>query len=94
MSAFRGCCALKFIHALDIHQDYLAHTPTETWVPVPPPKKKKNNHENLKFGLKFMQRVHVNNFGSMGVSSQIFIHDDMPRARGYNVGTIFGRLAP
>ena len=27
ISALRGCCAMKFLHALDIDQDYLAHTP-------------------------------------------------------------------
>ena len=32
-SALRGCCALKFLHALDIDQGYLAHTPTGTGVP-------------------------------------------------------------
>ena len=25
ISALRGCCALKFLHALDIDQGYLAH---------------------------------------------------------------------
>jgi len=29
----RGCCALKFLHALEIDQGYLAHTPTGTGVP-------------------------------------------------------------
>jgi len=33
ISALRGCCALKFLHALQIDQDYLAHTPTGTGVP-------------------------------------------------------------
>ena len=33
ISALRGCCALKFLHALEIDQGYLAHTPTG------PPKK-------------------------------------------------------
>jgi len=28
-----GCCALKFLYALQIDQGYLAHTPTETGVP-------------------------------------------------------------
>ena len=37
ISAFRGCCAMKFLHALEIDQGYLAHTPTGTGVP---PKKK------------------------------------------------------
>jgi len=33
ISAFRGCCALKFLHALDIDKGYLAHTPTGVGVP-------------------------------------------------------------
>jgi len=33
ISALRGCCVLKFLHALDIDQGYLAHTPTGTGVP-------------------------------------------------------------
>ena len=28
ISALRGCCALKFLHGLEIDQDYLGHTPT------------------------------------------------------------------
>ena len=39
--ALRGCCALKFLHALDIDQALLAHTPT--WAGVPP---KNFNREN------------------------------------------------
>ena len=38
ISALRGCCELKFVHALEIDQGYLAHTPTGTGVP-PTPKK-------------------------------------------------------
>ena len=37
ISAHKGCCAMKFLHALDMDQGYLAHTPT--WNGVPPPKK-------------------------------------------------------
>jgi len=32
ISALRGCCALKFLHALEIDQGYLAHTQTGTEV--------------------------------------------------------------
>jgi len=46
ISAVRGCCALKFLHALQIDQGLPAHTGTETGVP-----QKKFNRENLKFGL-------------------------------------------
>ena len=38
ISALRGCCALKFLHALEIDQGYLAHPLIGTG--VPPPKKK------------------------------------------------------
>ena len=51
ISTLRGCCALKFLHALQIHQGLLAHTPSGAG--SPPQKKKKINRENLKFGLKF-----------------------------------------
>ena len=33
ISALRGCCALKFLHAVEIDQRYLAHTPSGTGVP-------------------------------------------------------------
>jgi len=41
ISALRGCCAMKFLHALEIDQGYLAHTPTGTGVPL-----KNFNREN------------------------------------------------
>ena len=34
ISALRGCCALKFLHALEIDQGYLAHTPIKTGAPL------------------------------------------------------------
>jgi len=37
ISALRGCCALKFLHTLEINQELLAHTRTP---PTPPPQKK------------------------------------------------------
>ena len=48
ISAFRGCCALKFLYPLEIDQGLLARTPTGTGVP-----KKNLIAKNLKFGLKF-----------------------------------------
>ena len=33
ISAIMGCCALKFLNALQIHQGYLAHTQSGTGVP-------------------------------------------------------------
>jgi len=47
MSALKRCCVLKFLHALEIDQGFLAHTPTGTGSP------QKNNCKNLNFGLKF-----------------------------------------
>ena len=47
-SALRGCCAVKFLHVLEIYQGLLAHTPSGAGVP-----QKNCNRENLKFGLKF-----------------------------------------
>ena len=34
ISALRGCCATKFLYALQIDQGYLPHTPTWTGVPL------------------------------------------------------------
>jgi len=48
ISALRGCCALKFLHVLEIQQGVLAHTPSGAGVPP-----KNFNRENLKFALKF-----------------------------------------
>ena len=65
ISPFRGCCALIFLHALDIDQALLAHTPTGTGVP-----KKFFNRENLKFGLKFSVYMSISS-ELMGIPSQI-----------------------
>jgi len=67
ISALRGCCALKFLHALQIDQGYLAHIPTGTGFPP-----KNFNRENLKFGLKFSVYTSITS-GLIGISSQIFI---------------------
>ena len=48
ISAHRGCCALKILHALEIDQALIAHTRSGTGVP-----QEKFNRENLKFALKF-----------------------------------------
>jgi len=45
ISAIRGCCALKFLNAIQIDQVYLAHTQAGTGVPP-----KNFNRENLKLG--------------------------------------------
>ena len=50
---------------------------------------------NLKFKIWLkIQRIHVNKFGPNGDTITNFYPDDVPRARGYNLGTIFGRLVP
>jgi len=85
ISAHRGCCALIFLHALEIDQALLAHIPIGTGVP---PKKL-----IVKIWLK-IQRIHVNKFGTNGDIITNFYPDDVPRARGYNLGKIFGRPAP
>jgi len=59
ISALRGCCPLKFLHALEIDQGLLAHI--HKGVEGPP---KKFNRENLKLGLKF--NVRLNNFRANG----------------------------
>ena len=66
ISAIRGCCALKFLHALQIGQALLAHI--RTGRDVPP---KKFNPENLKFTLKFSMLAPITS-GLVGVSSQNF----------------------
>ena len=40
ISALRGFCAMKFLHALEVDESYPADTPTGTG--VPPPQKKIN----------------------------------------------------
>ena len=56
---------------------------------------KKFYRESLKFGLKFsVWSVDVNNFATNGDISTNFYPHDVSRARGDNVGTIFGWPAP
>jgi len=57
ISARRGCCAMKFLYALQIDQGYLAHTPTGTGVPP-----KNFNRENW----PKIQRVRLNIFRASG----------------------------
>jgi len=67
ISALRGCCALKFSHALKIDQPLLAHTPR--WDGVP---QKIYNRENLKFGLKFSVLKSIT-ASLVGISSRDFL---------------------
>ena len=66
ISTLRGCCALKFLHALKIDQALLAHTPS--WAGVHP---KNCNRENKKSGLKFSLLNSITS-GLVGVSSRDF----------------------
>ena len=63
ISALRGCCPLKFLHALEIDQGLLAHTPKGNEGPP-----KNFNRENLKLGLKFNVLGSITS-GLVGVSS-------------------------
>jgi len=65
ISGLRGCCTLKFLHALQIDQTLLANTGTGRGSP------KNFNRENLKFGLKFNVLGSIT-FGLLGVSSRNF----------------------
>jgi len=53
---------MKFLHALEIDQGYLAHTPTGTGVPAPLPKK---IMRKFKIWLKF-EPVSLNDFEAGG----------------------------
>ena len=86
ISALRGCCALKFLYALEINQGYLAHTPSETGV-LP----KKFSSWKLKIGPK-IQRVKLN-FRASGSILTVLFSVDVPRRRGDKMGTIF-RMSP
>ena len=66
ISAIRGCCALKFLHALQIGQALLAHIRKGRGVP-----RTNLNPENLKFALKFSGLAPITS-GLVGVSSQNF----------------------
>ena len=67
ISAHRGCCALIFLHALEIDQALLAHIPSGTGVP-----QKNFNRENLKFGLKFSVYTSISS-ELIWIPSQTFI---------------------
>jgi len=68
ISARRGCCAPKILHALEIDQALIAHTQSGTGVP-----QKNSNRENLKFGLKFSVCIPITS-GPVGVSPQNIFH--------------------
>jgi len=90
ISAHRGCCALKILHALEIDQALIAHTRSGTGVP-----QKNFNRENLKFKICLkIQRVSHYNFGANGSIPTKHFPYDVPRDRGHNMCITFGRPAP
>ena len=60
ISSLRGCCALEFLHTLEINQDLLAHTRRGA------PKEKKIVKT---YNLIKIQRARVHNFRDSGISS-------------------------
>ena len=84
ISAHRGCCAMKFLYALEIDQGNLAHTPSGTGVPP-----KNFNRENLKSGLKFSVLKSI----TSGLRTRLFLVD-VPRGSGDKKCTIFTMPAP
>jgi len=87
ISALRGCCALKFLHALETDQALIAHSTLGTGVP------KNCNRENLKFGLKFSVRTPITSGLVWEYPDETF-PGDVAQGRGDNVRTTFGRPAP
>jgi len=77
ISTLKGCCTLKFLHALEIDHALLAHTPSGAGSPPP---KKKINRENLKSGLKFSVLDSITST-LVGVSSRDFFRST-PREAG------------
>jgi len=88
ISALRGCCALKFLHALEVDQGYLAHTPSGTGVPPP-----EFQSWKLKIGLQ-IQRISHYNLGASGSILTKHFPYDVPLGRGHNICITFGRPAP
>ena len=66
ISALRGCCPLKFLHALETDQSLLAHKPKGDKGPP-----KKFNRKNLKSGLKFSVLGSIS-FSFIDQSTQLF----------------------
>jgi len=84
----RGAAPSNFYTCYRLTQATQRTPPSGTGVPP-----KKFNGENLKFWPK-IQRVRPYNFGASGSILTKLFPDHMPRGRGDNVGTTFGRPAP
>jgi len=74
ISALRGCCPLKFLHALQTDPDLLVHTPKGNGGPP-----KNFNRKNSKFGLKFSVLSSITSV-LLGVSSRNFFQSTCRKA--------------
>ena len=73
-----GVLSQKLLHALQIGQGYLAHTPTGTGVPP-----KNFNSENLKFGLKFNVCTSITSRLMMGIYHHKFLSTRRVTSQGW-----------
>ena len=81
-----GCCALKFLHALQIDQALPAHTRTGREFPI--------KFQSWKFKIwPKIHRVSPCNFRASGSIPTKLFPDDVPRVRGDKIGISFGRKA-
>jgi len=80
ISALRGCCAMKFLYALEIGQGYIGH-----WDGVP---EKILIVKNRKIWPK-LQPVRLNNFRANGGILTGLFSVDTTRGSGDKLGTIF-----
>ena len=87
ISAFRGCCPLKFLHALQIDRGLLLHTRTGTG--------SAKNFWSWKIKIwPKIQRIRPYNFGASGSILTKHFPYDVLRGRGHNMGKTVGRPAP
>jgi len=88
ISALRGCWGLKFLHALEIVQGLLAHTPNGNGGA---PQKFKGEHAKL--GLKFRVLAPIT-LGVVGVTSRTFTTRRAARQGCSSGHYIWGRPTP
>ena len=81
ISALRGCWPLKFLHAIEIDQGLLAHTPNGMGCP------QKFKGEHVKLGLKFRVLTPIT-LGVVGITSRNFTTRRAAR-QGYSSGHYF-----
>ena len=87
ISALRGCCAPKFLHALENHQVLLAHPPPGVGAPVTTFFKKES-----KIGLKCNKGALITS--ELGGVADETLALDAPLGWGVNASTKFGGTAP